>query len=130
MKNLSYVHLFYFLIWRTYEYKEDTKEKEKHVQAVQVLNELLEHATMYDGKVSLRASQQPTKAETKVSEVDSSDDDSREDHSDDDDSGDDISESSKNPEQSSVIANYVSGNVIMKPQYLKRGCIYVYCRQW
>ena len=32
-------------------------EKEKHVCAIQVLNELLRHATMYDKKNRIRASQ-------------------------------------------------------------------------
>ena len=69
---------------------------------MQILNELLEHASMYDGKVGLRASHlQPNKSKKKASEGDSSsDEDSKKYHSDDDDSGDDkISKSSKNSEQ-------------------------------
>ena len=66
---------------------------------MQILNELLKHAKMYNDKVGLRASQlQPITSEKKASEVDSSSDkDSKKYHSDDDDSGDDkISKISNN----------------------------------
>ncbi|EXB86896.1 Serine/threonine-protein phosphatase 6 regulatory ankyrin repeat subunit A [Morus notabilis] len=83
------------------------KEKKKHVWAVQVLDELLKHATMYDGRERLRASQLQ-KSVTKNFD-DSSDDDqdrSRE-NSDEEYFDDDISESSKSSEQ--PICTNVSG---------------------
>ncbi|PON76192.1 hypothetical protein PanWU01x14_036100 [Parasponia andersonii] len=66
---------------RSMNIKKIEKEREKHVWAVQVLNELLQHATMYNGNVCLRASQLQIKSEGNVYEGNSSDDDSREENS-------------------------------------------------
>ncbi|GMN55947.1 hypothetical protein TIFTF001_025061 [Ficus carica] len=86
--------------------KKIQKSKEKHVWAVQVLNELLKHSTMYFGNEELRLIQR-SKDQTKGNFHDNfDDDDSRDkDNSDEEFYRDNISESSKISEQPSYYTN-------------------------
>ena len=90
--------------------KKIRKEKEKHVWAVQVLNEILRHVNMYDGSGGLRASQRQKSERTNSppEETSTSDNDSNKDSDEDiendiEELRDDISDNSMVSERQSTI---------------------------
>ena len=109
MKFVTYFCLIMYFEGHIASIKKIQKSKEKHVWAVQVLNELLKHSTMYVGNEELRLIQR-SNDQTKDNFHDNSDDDDSKDkdNSDEEFYRDNISESSKVSEQPSSYTN-ISG---------------------